>query len=84
MPKVFRVRYSNSTNELPGIIDLQSTEIKKVKDFRKRSIQIHQDKHKLIKETRMPFNLGQASQAFPSVKKHYQLIKDWNNEFGRM
>ena len=41
MPKVFRVKYSNSTNELPGIIDLQSNEIKKVKRFRKRSIQIH-------------------------------------------
>ena len=40
----FRVKYCNSTNELPGIVDVNSRHISKVKEFgRKGSSKPHDD-----------------------------------------
>ena len=54
----FRVKYANSTNELPGITDVHSRAYKKVKDFKRIPDQAHQNVKKLMHETRMPIKKG--------------------------
>lgn len=78
----FRVKFAGSINELPGITQLTSKENQKVKDFKGTfyADQPHQNKWKMMQETRMPLKKGQSS-AFPSVKKHVEMTKGWHNEF---
>ena len=76
----FRVKYANSTNELPGITDVHSRAYKKVKDFKSIPDQAHQNVKKLMHETRMPIKKGQSS-AFPSAKRHFKLASGWQNDF---
>ena len=76
----FRIKYANSTNELPGITDVKSRLHTKVKEFKSVPEQPHHNVKKIIAETRMPYKKGQ-SKAFPSAKKHFKLAHGWQNDF---
>jgi len=76
----FRIKYANSTNELPGISDVCKPSHSKVKNFKSYAEQPHTNVTKLINETRMPIKKGQ-SRAFPSAKKHFQMAQAWQNDF---
>mmetsp|Transcript_21653 Transcript_21653/g.26607 ORF Transcript_21653/g.26607 Transcript_21653/m.26607 type:complete len:152 (+) Transcript_21653:214-669(+) len=79
----FRIKYANSTNELPGITDVGSRQYSKVKEFKSLPMKAHQNVKKLLAETRMPLKKGQSS-AFPSAKKHFEMATRWQTDFGVM
>lgn len=66
----FRVAYANSTNDLPGICDVQSRQISKVKEFKSLPLQPHHNVKRIMAETRAPVKKG-MSKAFPSAQKHF-------------
>lgn len=68
----FRIKYANSSNELPGITDVGSRQHSKVKEFKSLPEEVHMNVKKLMNETRMPLKKGQSN-AFPSAKKHFRL-----------
>ena len=81
----FRIRYCNSVNELPGIVDVHSKNYAKVKEFSKKvePEKPYSDIQKVLLETRMPLKKGQ-SRAYPTAKKHFQLVSGWQNDFINM
>ena len=76
----FRVKYANSTNELPGITDNATRTHTKVKEFKSLPEKAHQNVKKLMSETRMPLKKGQST-AFPTAKKHFKLASGWQSDF---
>ena len=83
MSSHFRVKYANSSNELPGITDIGSRTHTKVKEFKSLPEEAYMNVKKLMNETRMPLKKGQSG-AFPTAKKHFQLASKWTNDFGVM
>ena len=67
----FRIKYAGSINELPGIANVNSKLNTKTKDFKGAVVsdKPHQNKWKMLQETRMPLKKGQTN-AFPSTKEH--------------
>ena len=76
----FRVKYANSSNELPGITAVGSRTHSKVKEYMSIPEKAHQNVKKLMNETRMPIKKGQ-SKAYPSAKKHFRLANGWQSDF---
>jgi len=72
----FRIKYANSTNELPGIVEAGRI------PARKSFYQVYDEPHKnmklLMEDTRMPITKG-TTKAFPSPKKHFALTSKWVN-----
>ena len=56
----FRIKYAGSINELPGITQINSKNNTKVKDFRSPFVteNVHENKWKMMAETRMPLKKG--------------------------
>lgn len=76
----FRIKYANSSNELPGITAVGSRTHSKVKEYMAAPEKAHLNVKKLINETRMPIKKGQ-SKAYPSAKKHFRLANGWQTDF---
>ena len=79
----FRVKYANSTNEIPGITDATSRQHTKTKDFRTIPEKAHLNVKKVMNETRMPVKKGQST-AQSTARKHFKLANGWQNEFAIM
>lgn len=82
-PSSFRVKYANSSNELPGITDVGSRTHTKVKEFKSVPEEAYMNVKKCMNETRMPLKKGQ-SKAFPTAKKHFKMASGWQNDFNVM
>ena len=76
----FRVKYANSTNEIPGITDAASRQHTKTKEFRTIPEKANLNVKKVINETRMPVKKGQST-AQSTARKHFKLANGWQNEF---
>lgn len=81
IPTVYRVRYANSTNELPGIIEAGKT-TKKIFTTAPPE-EPYKNVKLLMAETRMPLTKG-MTKAFPSAKKHFKLVSKWVDGFAVM
>ena len=79
----FRIKYANSSNELPGITDVGSRQHTKVKEFKSLPEEAYMNVKKVMNETRMPLKKGQSG-AFPTAKKHFKMASKWTNDFGVM
>ena len=73
------IKYANSSNELPGIIDVSN---RKQTKFRQASLRMEKNASvkNLITETRMPVIKGQ-SKAFPTPQEHFEMADRWKNNF---
>ena len=58
MPTVYRVRYAQSSNELPHVIDISKKEHTKYKKQAHLIVDRHKNMKKVAHETRMPVIKG--------------------------
>ena len=76
----FRIKYANSTNELPGITDVGTLQHCKVKEFKSLTNKQHESVVKVMAETRAPIRKGQTK-AFPTAREHFSLANGWQPDF---
>ena len=80
----FRVKYANSTNEIPGITDAGTRQHTQTKFFRDVPEKPHLNVKKVMNETRVPFKKGQSKVSFNGAKKHFKMANGWTNDFAVM
>lgn len=80
MSTVYRVRYAQSSNQLPHVIDISKKNHTKFQKQAHMIVDRHKNIKKVANETRMPVIKGQ-SKVFPTYKKHFEMVDGWQNDF---